>query len=107
MMLRPVVCAEGEYIIRQGEMGNEMYFICRGRVEVIDAAGRPLNEMGEGQFFGELSLLFAQPRNASVRALTYCDLFALGRTDFDRVLKGYPHFAASVKKTASERTHDK
>ena len=59
MALRPVVCAEGEYIIRQGEMGNEMYFICRGRVEVIDAAGRPLNEMGEGQFFGELSLLFA------------------------------------------------
>ena len=90
MMLNPVVYEAGETIIRQGEMGQEMYFISRGQAEAHDAAGKVLRTLTDGEFFGEISLLLAQPRSASVRAATTCDLFVLHKADFDRALEGFP-----------------
>jgi glucose-6-phosphate 1-dehydrogenase len=103
MMLKPVAYSEGEWIIRQGEMGREMYFIARGEVEVLDAAGKRLATLGEGNFFGELSLLFSQPRNASIRALSPCDLFVLEQGDFNDVLQSSPEFAHSLHEAARSR----
>jgi glucose-6-phosphate 1-dehydrogenase len=103
MMLRPVTAVAGEFIVRQGETGREMYFICRGGVEVIDAAGRRLATLGEGDFFGELSLLLSRPRNASVRALCGCDLFVLDQHDFHAVLESDAEFAASLQDVARTR----
>ncbi len=103
MMLKPVVYSPGEYIIRKGEMGSEMYFICRGQVEVLDDAGATLKTMGDGDFFGELSLLFSQPRTASIRADTPCDLFVLSTGDFNRILQDHPRFAESLRQAVRER----
>jgi glucose-6-phosphate 1-dehydrogenase len=103
MMLRPVVYAPGEIIIRKGDMGSEMYFICRGEVEVLDASGERMNTMGEGDYFGELSLLFSQPRAVSIRAGTLCDLFVLSRADFERVLQDHPRFAESLRQAVQTR----
>ena len=68
MMLQPVFYETGEDIIRIGETGKQMYFICRGSVEVFDAAGKSLTSLGEGEYFGELSLLTSAPRTANIRA---------------------------------------
>jgi glucose-6-phosphate 1-dehydrogenase len=103
MTLRPTVCAAGEYVLRKGEMGSEMYFICRGEVEVEDGA-QVVARLGEGEFFGELALLFDEPRVASIRAATACDLFVLDRPDFERVLKDYPAVAARLREVALKRT---
>ena len=59
--------------------------------------------MRDGAFFGELSLLNASPRTASIRATTDCDIFILSKKDFDRVLKTYPEFLGKIKKIAEER----
>jgi glucose-6-phosphate 1-dehydrogenase len=103
MSLRPVVHDAGEIIIRKGDMGGEMYFICRGEVEVLDDAGNVLNKMGEGDYFGELSLLFSRPRAVTVRANTPCDLFVLTRDDFDRILQEHPRFAEVLRHSAQTR----
>jgi glucose-6-phosphate 1-dehydrogenase len=103
MMLKPVVYDAGAYIIRKGEMGSEMYFISRGQVEVLDGGGKLLNTLGEGDFFGEISLLLSQPRAASIRAAANCDLFVLDKADFDRVLAGQPQFADSLREVARSR----
>src|SRR5262249_28922575 len=103
MMLKPIVFPAGEHIIRKGEMGSEMYFICRGQVEVLDGAGKRVAVLGEGDFFGELALLLSQPRNASIRALTMCDLFVLDKADFNHVLKDYPEFAGSLREVVKKR----
>ncbi len=103
LMLRPVVCSAGEYVVRKGDVGAEMYFICRGQVEVLDGAGKLLSALGEGDFFGEISLLLSQPRTASVRAATPCDLFVLGKADFDRALKDHPQFAGAIQEAARAR----
>ena len=104
MMLKPVVYSPGDYILRKGEVGKEMYFICRGQVEVLDGNGKGLATLGEGDYFGEMSLLLSQVRNASIRATAPCDLFVLEKGDFDRVLKDHPDFASSLRETARERS---
>jgi glucose-6-phosphate 1-dehydrogenase len=103
MVLRPVAYRPDELIIRQGDVGREMYFIARGRVEVIDGAGRLLRTLGDGEFFGELSLLASEPRSASVRAATACDLFVLDQRDFNDVLRSHPQFGAALQEAARGR----
>ncbi len=103
MMLRPVVAAPGETLIRRGDMGSEMYIVCRGRVEVVDARGGTLATLGPGDFFGETSLLWSTPRTATVRATSACDLFVLEREDFDRVLQENPKFPEMLHEVARKR----
>jgi len=62
----------GETIIRQGDRGDSLFMILRGRVEVLVASGEQeevVNTLGEGSCFGEMSLLTGAPRSATVRAL--------------------------------------
>lgn len=103
MMLRPASVSPNEMIVRQGEPGAEMFFLCHGRVEVLDGGGRSLRTLSEGDFFGEMSLLFSQARSASVRALTPCDLFVLSRVDLERVLRGHPEIAEALHEAARLR----
>jgi glucose-6-phosphate 1-dehydrogenase len=103
MMLKPVIYAAGEVIIREGEIGHEMYAVCRGQVEVLDKTGQRKSVLAEGAFFGEMSLVLAQPRSATVRAVTDCDLFVLDQRDVDAVLKDFPQFAASLRAIAQTR----
>ncbi len=101
--LKPAVRAPGEYILRYGEPGAEMYFLCRGQAEVLDENERVINAVDEGDFFGELSLLFAKPRTASIRAVSQCNLFVLQQADFNKVLQGHPSFAAALRENAQNR----
>jgi glucose-6-phosphate 1-dehydrogenase len=103
LTLKPVAFAPGDLVIKKGDVGNEMYFVCRGEVEILDGGGAKLNTLGPGDFFGELSLLFSTPRTASVRATTPCDLFVLNKAEFVQLLKDYPTVAASIQEVARAR----
>jgi voltage-gated potassium channel len=103
LRLKPVVFMPREVIVRAGEYGRHVYFVSRGEVEVEDPEGRVLRTLGEGDFFGEISLLTDAPRSATVRAVGYCDLYALDRETFRRTLAQYPDFAAHVEEVAAER----
>jgi glucose-6-phosphate 1-dehydrogenase len=103
LALKSVVFSPGETVIRKGDIGREMYFICRGTVEVLDGGGKVLNTLGEGSFFGELALLSSQPRTATIRAASTCDLFVLDKTDFNHVLKDFPQFAQSMRELVRTR----
>jgi voltage-gated potassium channel len=106
MKLRPAMFTPGDYIFREGEIGHNMYFISRGSVEVLsEKTNQVYATIGEGGYFGEIALLHAQRRNASVRALEYCDLYTLDKDSFQVVLGEFPQFAAQVKKMARERMH--
>jgi len=103
MALKPVVFQPDDIVIRKGETGSEMYLISRGEIEVIGEAGHVVATMGEGNFFGEVSLLTSAPRNATVRAKSYCDFFVLDKADFVRVLKDRPQFLKSMMEIACAR----
>ena len=73
----------GAAVIREGEPGNAFYFVARGRLRVFatDGLGREtdLAELGEHAVFGEMALLSAQPRSATVACVTEVDLLEVGR----------------------------
>ncbi len=103
MALKPVVFQTGDLVIRKGEIGRELYLIAFGEVEVLDDSGHVTATLGEGDFFGEISLLTSAPRNATVRAKSYCDCFVLDKSEFTRVLRERPHFRQSLIEIAQAR----
>lgn len=103
MALRANAVAAGETIIERGAPAKEMYLICQGEVEVIDAAGKTSAILKDGDFFGEIGLLVSVPRTATVRAKTPCDLFVLDQSDFFRIMRDHPQLAEAMTKVAKER----
>lgn len=103
MALHPATASAGEIIIHKGDPAQEMYLICHGEIEVIDGNGQVVQTLRDGDCFGEISLLISTPRTATVSARTPCDLFVLGKTDFNRILRDHPQFAETMMKVAKER----
>jgi long-chain acyl-CoA synthetase len=90
--------APGDVVVHEGDVGDEMYFLTKGQVEVVQ--GRPQQRLAvvrEGAFFGELAILTDAPRAATIRALTDVEVYALRRdavlqlarlhADFNRYLQ--------------------
>lgn len=103
MALRPRMVGPGEEIIKMGDIGQEMYFLVRGEVEVLDDHSKLMKTLKDGDFFGEIGILTSLPRTATVRAKTGCDLFVLDQADFVRILQDHPQFADDILKVANER----
>ena len=104
LAMRPVVFTPGDFVFHGGDHGHEMYFISRGRVDVVARDGTTvITTLGPGEFFGEIALLLSTPRSASVRAVAYCDLYALEKADFDRVVAAHPAFADHIRAMTRER----
>jgi voltage-gated potassium channel len=103
LQMRPAVYMPGDFIFVAGEKGNEMYFINRGVAEAMSPEGEILSTMTDGDFFGEIALFLGYPRTASVKAITYCDLYRLDREMFDHVLENYPEIAEQMEMMARER----
>lgn len=102
--LKPALYTPGDYIFRKGEMGDQMYFISRGKVEIVSEDGQTIfATLSDGNFFGEIALLFSSERTASVRAADYCDLYTLDKFTFDNVLAKFPEVARQVQTMAEER----
>ncbi len=104
--LEPLEFIEGERIIAEGEEGDGMYLITRGGGKVVkEHKGQEVElcELGEGEFFGELSLLVGGPRSASVFAKAETEVLRLRSADLSVVIKQYPrlesvleHFARAM-----------
>ncbi len=96
----------GEVIFDEGEEGQALYVILRGRV-LICRQGQPdagrIAEIPAGAMFGELALLDGVPRTAQARALEDCVLAALSRTDFNRLLDTH---AATASRIALQLARD-
>lgn len=92
-----VVCAEGH-------PGDGFYLIYEGGVEVTKKGwDKPVATLKSGDFFGEMSLLFRQPRTATVRTTKPSCLFALHAKDFSRMLKKNPTVARTLRSVAEAR----
>ena len=88
--LFPQVVYAGDVVLRQGELGDQCYFLKEGEAEVWrhNEAGRQLlATVGVGRCFGEDALVNDVPRNASVVMLTDGVLMRLDKQDFYRLLK--------------------
>jgi CRP/FNR family cyclic AMP-dependent transcriptional regulator len=94
-------------IINEGDQANAMYLVKSGKVRVFvsDSQGREfiLNTMGEGEHFGELSLLDDERRSASVMTIEPATFSILYKDDFTKAILNNPPLAIVLLKNLAAR----
>jgi CRP-like cAMP-binding protein len=99
--------APGEVIFRKGELGEFVYTIINGEVEVIDEDREEGNQvlayLGPGEYFGEMALLSDEPRKATVRAVSPVYAMTLARGDFKSLHAYLPELGNNVNNIVSKR----
>jgi CRP/FNR family transcriptional regulator, cyclic AMP receptor protein len=109
--------APDEQIVDQQSDSNDVYFITRGRVRVVNFtySGKEvaLEDLTAGQYFGELAAIDGRPRSSSVVALEDSDIAKMSPERFVAVMKMYPDVGlkvmrnmAGIIRTATERIVD-
>ena len=97
---------DGEVIVRQGEVGNCMYVIQQGQVEVLLKKGDAdvcVAVLGEGDFFGEMALFDQEVRSATVRARGEARILTLEKRTFLRRIHEDPSLAFRMLEKMSRR----
>ncbi len=96
----------GEHIVTEGAFDTDFYIIDRGHVQVFVATAgqKAVAELGEGDFFGEMSLLTGEKRSASVVAKHETRLLKLNRDTMGRLLSEDAQLAEILSKTLAERS---
>jgi NADH:ubiquinone reductase (H+-translocating) len=98
----------GDFIIHQGDVGDQFYVIISGEVEIIrespDGQKVLLGKLGKGEYFGESALLTGRRRNASVQATTPVDLMCLGRDEFNNLAGAWLKLSDSMQVLSEERS---
>ena len=97
----------GKEIVRENDVGDSMYIIKDGSVNIVKAIDEKQNvklaELSKGECFGEMALFDAELRSASVHAKESCVLLCIKTDDLNDLLLGYPTIAIEFLKTFVER----
>lgn len=99
----------GDVIIREGQPGGSLFMLTSGRVRAFrkEQGGKKqirIADLHEGAFFGEISMLTGQPRNASVVALNSCELLELDRPTLEEITRTHPHVWDVLREFAEKRS---
>ena len=100
-LLRPRDFPVGATIVRRGELGDCMYFIAAGEVE-IELSPEP-RRLEAGEFFGEIALLTGAARTATVVATRACTLLRLDIADFRELMGRQPDLARAIYDAVRQR----
>lgn len=101
-ILQEVEFHAGATILEKGDAGDSMYIIRAGRVRVHDG-GRTLDEMEQGEVFGEMAVLDAGARSASVTAVGAVRLLRLETDALYSLMGNHPEVGRAVIRTLTRR----
>ncbi len=96
--------APDHLIFEQGDYGEEMYVIKRGKVQVLRDY-TVLAELSDNAFFGEMALVSDEPRNASIKTITEVEVLVLKKEDFRELLENKPSIASVVSYEVVKRAN--
>jgi CRP-like cAMP-binding protein len=89
----------GRQVLRQGEVGNDLYIIASGSVYVLvnrDGAERVIDQLLTGEMFGEIAMLSGEPRTASIRTATKTTLIRLKRQTLLSLMEMHPRMGEAI-----------
>jgi CRP/FNR family cyclic AMP-dependent transcriptional regulator len=102
---RPTTFDADDLVVTEGEKTGRFYIIVEGEAEVR-VHGRPVNRLGPGNFFGEMSLLDDEPRSATVVAATPLRTLSIVSFNFRSLLKSNASITYKILLRVSERLRD-
>ena len=98
----------GDVVVTEGETGGSLFVVSAGLVKIFvrdpDGRSRKVRELGEGDFFGEVSVVTRNPRSATITAATRCDLLELDRNTLASIVALHPHVWSVMIDFARQRT---
>jgi len=100
---------DGDIIIHQGEVGNCMYVIQEGKVEVLikeDGKEIQLAIRSEGDFIGEMAIFDRDVRSATIRAVGQVRILTIDKKNFLRRIHEDPSLAFRIVETMSHRIRE-
>jgi small-conductance mechanosensitive channel/CRP-like cAMP-binding protein len=104
---RPVQYAAHEAIVRQGQAGRSLFVIVRGDASVtLAGTDGAVATLRAGDVFGEMSLLTGDARNATVTAITDCDLLEIDAEGFRTVVMTNPSVLEHITNVTSLRRQE-
>lgn len=97
---------DGEVIIKQGTVGDCLYVIQQGKVDVISEKGKhevKIAELGEKEFFGEMALFEKDVRSCTVRANGDTKVLTLDKKGLYKTIQNDPSLAFRLLEKMSNR----
>ena len=99
----------GTVLFREGEPGREMFVVQAGRVRISKRVGEvetALATLGQGEFFGEMSILNNRPRTATATVVEDARLLVIDPRTFDAMLRGNAEVAIRMIKKLADRLEE-
>jgi putative ABC transport system ATP-binding protein len=100
--LRPEPFPANQVVIREGDAGDKFYLIREGTVSVR-RGNQEVAVLSDGNFFGELALMYGQPRNATVVTKEKSVLYSLSQEQFKAAMSQQASFEAEIRKSLFDR----
>lgn len=97
-----VVIDEGQVIFQQGEVGEVMYVILEGSINIV-SHDKIVDTLGEGEIFGEMALVDQNPRSAAAIAATQSKVVPVSKQRFMTAIQHNPFFALQVMSVMASR----
>jgi len=104
-LMDEVEVKDGRVLMREGAAGREFFIVVSGTVRV-ERNGRKINELGPGDFMGEIALIDRGPRTATVIAAEPCRLLVLDIGGFRTLVSKYPSVQGKIMKALAERLRE-
>ena len=87
--------AAGATLVEEGAAGREFFIVLSGEVSV-QVGGKEVAVLKEGEWFGELAIIDPAPRDATVSALSPCELLVIDARRFGPLLEEVPVLARKI-----------
>lgn len=108
--LRLLSFAPGDVLVTEGAPGDSMFILTMGSVKcyVRSPKGTYMKvcELGEGAFFGEISVLTGKPRTATITAASHCEVLELDKPTLDSFAQTHPRIREVLKEFQDQRARD-
>jgi CRP/FNR family transcriptional regulator, cyclic AMP receptor protein len=95
---------QGTFLCREGQSAYEFFAIEKGTAKVV-RGDQYLNQLGPGEFFGEMGVLSKEPRNASVIAESPMTAIVITGPAFRHIDREMPEVAKRIRFAIEERRH--
>ena len=100
---------DGEMIIKQGDVGDCIYVIQEGKVEVFNENHRgeiKIAELGTNEFFGEMGLFEKDVRSCTIRACGEAKILTIDKRNFYKIIHKDPTLAYNLLQKMSYRLRE-
>ena len=105
----PLIFKDGSTVMQEGDPGDALFIIVDGIASVVvDDLGtpKPVAELTDGAFFGEMAVITNQPRSATITARGELSVLKIPKEAVLEILNDYPKLKEMIAKIGLARTED-